>query len=114
MRAALIPLTVLLVGCFDLASDADPSSCERMVTALCEGACGCAVQDCTHFFDAWSVTYTSQAACEAAEGELWCQDTAAAFDIAACEAALASAACGEDYGVAGLELPAACEGMVSY
>ena len=109
--ALLLPL---LASCFDGSSDAAPSACEQMVETLCASACECAQQECYHFQDAWSASYTSAAACEAAELALWCEDTGFDMDFAGCEAAIASAECGEDYDQAGLPLPAACEAMVSY
>ncbi len=107
-------LLALLTGCFDAASDTTLSPCEQMVETLCTKACDCAQQDCYHFQDAWSVEYSSKAACEAAERSLWCPDTGTTMDYEACGAALDGASCGEDYEVIGLELPGACEEMVSY
>ncbi len=104
----------LLAGCFDSSSDTTLSACEQMVQTLCSRSCECADVECYHFLDAWSAAYTSEAACESAERGLWCDDTAFDMDFDACESAVSSAECGEDYGQTGLPLPSACDVMVSY
>lgn len=114
MFRTTILIIPLLAGCFDGSSDAAPSACEQMVQTLCARACECADVECYHFLDAWSATYTSEAACESAELALWCEDTGLEMDFDGCEAAVAGAECGEDYGQTGLPLPTACEAMVSY
>ncbi len=112
-RGSLL-LAALSCGCFDLASDTTLSPCEQMVQDLCARACECADQECYYFDGAWNVSHTSQAACEADERALLCLDSGFSMDFAACDAALAGAACGQDYDLAGLELPAACGDLVSY
>ena len=114
MFRPLTQLIPLLAGCFDGSSDAALSACEQMVQTLCSRSCECADVECYHFFDSWSASYTSQAACESAELGLWCDDTAFEMDFDACEAAAAAAVCGEDYELTGLPLPSECEAMVSY
>jgi hypothetical protein len=114
MPRFFIALVALLAGCFDSSSDTTLSPCEQMVETLCARSCECAESECYHFLGAWSVGHTSQAACDAAERELWCQDSGSELDFAACEQALADAPCGQDYELSGLELPTACEAMVGY
>ncbi len=109
---SLSPL--LLAACFDLSADTTPSPCEQMVETLCAQACACADVECYHFVEGWSAAYTSEAACRSEERRLWCDDSGFSMDFAACEAALGDAACGDDYGQAGLELPEACGDMVDY
>ncbi len=109
-----VALVALLGGCFDLSSDTALSPCEQMVQDLCQRACECADQECYTFLGAWNVSYSSQAACEAAERGLWCADTSLDMDFVGCDEALAGASCGQDYDLSGLELPEACGDMVGY
>jgi len=109
-----LAFAALLSGCFDLSSDITLSPCEQMVQNLCERACECADQECYAFLGAWNVSYSSQAACEAAEQGLWCADTSLDMDFFGCDQGLEGASCGQDYDLSGLELPDVCGEMVGY
>lgn len=109
MRKLLVVLGVafLMVGMVGCDSGDDGATCSSVGKALCAKACECGGDKCVFEGEGMSMSFDTQADCEALYVGLGCSAAAgnSGFDWDACDLALESAQCGES----GFITPTECE-----